>query len=103
MADADAQQTSQRASEENIIHDIPLSNYAKSPASIVKKRYIDKISCVRVDPLLIPDEKLSRECLRTVEAVDLVLHLVSQTSFYTTEQFKNFKACKPTTKWFTVS
>lgn len=92
MAAAHAEQKSQSASEEEIIHDIPLSNYAKSLASTVKRRYIDKISCIGVDPLLIPDEKLSTECLPAVESVDLVSYLVLQTSFYTKEQFKNFKS-----------
>ena len=58
----------------------------------MKKRYIDKISCIGVDPLLIPDEKLSTECVPAVEALDFVSYLVLQTSFYTKEQFKNFKS-----------
>ena len=57
----------------------------------MKKRYIDKISCIGVDPLLIPDEKVSMECLPSVEALDLVSYLVLHMSFYTNEQFKNFK------------
>ena len=92
MAAAYAEQPSQNALEKGIIHEIPLSNYAKSLDSIVKKRYIDKISCIGVDPLLIPDEKSSTECLPPVEAVDLISYLVLQMSFYTKEQFKNFKS-----------
>ena len=92
MSVAHAEHASQNASEKEIIHEIPLSNYAKSLASVVQKRYIDKISCIGVDPLLIPDEKLSTECLPPVEAVDLVSYLVLQTSFYTKDQFKNFKS-----------
>ena len=49
MAAARAKQPSRNALEKGIIHEIPLSNYAKSLDSIVKKRYIDKISCIGVD------------------------------------------------------
>ena len=76
MVAAHAEQPSQNALEKEVIHEIPLSNYAKSLESIVKKRHIDKISCIGVDPLLIPDEKLSTECLPPVEAVDFVSYLV---------------------------
>ena len=91
MAAAYAEQPSRNALEKGIIHEIPLLNYAKSLDSIVKKHHIDKISCIGVD-LLILDEKLSTKCLHPVEAFDLVLNLVLQTSFYTKEQFKNFKS-----------
>ena len=91
MAAAYAEQPSRNALEKGIIHEIPLLNYAKSLDSIVKKHHIDKISCIGVD-LHILDEKLSTKCLHPVEAFDLVLNLVLQTSFYTKEQFKNFKS-----------
>ena len=58
----------------------------------VRKLYIDKISVIGVDPLLIPEVKLSTDCLPPVEAVDLVSFLVLETSFYTKDQLKNFKS-----------
>ena len=75
-----------------IVNEIPLSEYANSLESHVRKRYIEKISVIGVDPLFIPEEKLTTECLPPVEAADLVSFLVLETSFYTRDQFKNFRS-----------
>ena len=42
MAATHMEQPSRNALEKGIIYEIPLSNYAKSLESIVKKHYIDK-------------------------------------------------------------
>ena len=68
-----------------------MSEYAKSLESLVRKRYIEKISVIGMDPLFIPEEKLSTKCLSPVEAADLVSYLVLEMSFYTKDQLKNFK------------
>ena len=86
-------------SNKEVINEIPLSEYAKSLDNVVKKRYTEKISVIGVDPVLIPEEQLSAECFPPVEATDLVSYLVLETSFYTKEQFKNFEAYKPLTRW----
>ena len=69
-----------------------LSNYAEKLEGKVKQRYLEKISEVGVDPLLIPDHKLDPECLPPIEASDLLSYLVLDTSYYTNEQFKAFKS-----------
>ncbi|XP_022807132.1 uncharacterized protein LOC111344187 isoform X1 [Stylophora pistillata] len=91
MATSHAEQNVNSESEKGIIHEIPLSEYAKSLDSAVRKRYIEKISVIGIDPLFIPEEKLSTECLPRVEPLDLVSYLVLETSFYTKDQFKNFR------------
>ena len=52
---------------------VMLSEYAEKLDGNVKKRYVEKISEVGVDPLLIPDHKLDLD-----------------TSYYTNKQFKAF-------------
>ena len=49
-----------------------------------------KISSIRIDPFLIPTQKLQAECLPPVEACDLLSYLVLDTSYYTNLQFKAF-------------
>ena len=69
-----------------------LSNYAEKLEGKVKQRYLEKISEVGVDPLLIPDHKLDPECLPPIEASDLLSYLALDTSYYTNKQFKAFKS-----------
>ena len=92
MAANEAKRDVKGESENGIIHEIPLSEYAKSLGSIVRKRYIEKISVIGVDPLLIPEDNLNTDCMPPVEAADLVSYLVLDTSFYTKDQFKNFRS-----------
>ena len=69
-----------------------LSSYAEKLEGIDKRRYIDKISVIGMDPLEIPLQKFATECrLPPVEACDILLYLVLETSFYTKEQFQNFQ------------
>ena len=79
---------------------VMLSEYAEKLDGNVKKRYVEKISEVGVDPLLIPDHKLDPECLPPIEASDLLSYLVLDTSYYTNKQFKAYKL---TTRWCLVS
>ena len=83
-----------------------LSEYAEKLDGNVKKRYMEKISEVGVDPLLIPDHKLDTECLPPIEASDLLSYLVLDTSYYRNKQFKAFRslqAYKLKTRWCLVS
>ena len=69
-----------------------LSEYAKTLESHIKKRYVEKISLVGIDPSSIPSEEYDPECLPRIEATDLVSYLVLETSYYTKQQFKAFKS-----------
>ena len=55
-------------------------------------RYLEKISAVGIDPLLIPQEKRDPNCLPPIEASDLLSYLVLETSYYTKAQFKAFRS-----------
>ena len=58
----------------------------------MKRRYLEKVAVIAVDPITIPDEHFSSECLPPVEATDLLSYLVLETSFYTKQQFKAYKS-----------
>ena len=68
------------------------SEYANTLDPLVKKRYIQKIACIGVDPFLISCQKYDEECLPPTESIDLVSYLVLETSHYTKEQFKAFQS-----------
>ena len=67
-----------------------LSEYAKQLDLYVRKRYLQKISVIGIDLVLIPEEKLEPECLPPVEAADLLSFLVLETS-YNLKLLKAFK------------
>ena len=69
-----------------------LSEYANTLDPLVKKRYMQKIACIGVDPFLISCQKYYAECLPPTESIDLVSYLVLETSHYNKEQFKAFKS-----------
>ena len=69
-----------------------LSEYAKGLETHNKRRYLQKISLVRVDPASIPSDQFDPECLLSIEATDLVSYLVLETSYYTKQQFKCYKS-----------
>jgi len=69
-----------------------LSEYAKSLDAHVKRRYLEKISVIRLDPATVPNEQLNPECLPPIEATDLLSYLVLDTSYYTKQQFKAYKS-----------
>ena len=54
-----------------------LSNYSTNLEGKVKYRYLDKISEIGIDPLLITAKKLSEECLPPVESMDSVVQPTS--------------------------
>ena len=68
------------------------SAYGDSLQGNTKRRYIEKISVIGLNPFLIPQEKCTPECLPPVESCDLLSYLVLDMSFYTKEQFKNFRS-----------
>ena len=69
---------------------IPLSEYANKLEPKVKKRYVEKISVIGIDPVLI--EGNEPDCLPPVESTDLLFYLVLETSYYTKQQFKAFRS-----------
>ena len=62
---------------------IPLSEYAKKLELRVKQRYMEKISAIGIDPVLIESKNFEPDCLPPVECTDLLFYLVLETSFYT--------------------
>ena len=71
-----------------------LSSYAANLSKEAKDRYVSKISIINgADPFLgvITEAEATSE-LPPVEASDLVLYLVLQTSFITSAQFKAHKS-----------
>lgn len=69
-----------------------LSAYGESLESHTKRRYVEKIFVIGIDPFIIPQQKYTPECLPPVESCDLLSYLVLETSFYTKEQFKNIRS-----------
>lgn len=57
-----------------------------------KEKICGENSSIGIDPFLIPPENWTPECLPPVESCDLLSYLVLDTSFYTKEQFKNFRS-----------
>ena len=72
-------------SSENISEkaSIPLSVYANKLEPEVKKRYLEKISAIGIDPVLIECKNFQPDCLPPVESTDLLFYLVLETSYYT--------------------
>ena len=58
----------------------------------MKKRYLEKISCVGIDPVLIPDKTYDPEYLPPVESMDLLSFSVLDTSYYSKDQFKDYRS-----------
>ena len=69
-----------------------LSEYGTALESHVKLRYLKKISVLGIDPFIIPCEEFNPECLPPIEQSDLFGYLVLQTSYYTNDQFKNYRS-----------
>ena len=69
-----------------------LSEYARALDEQVKRRYLEKISAVGVDPVSIRSEQFDPLCVLLIEATDLLGYLVLETSFYTRQQFKADKS-----------
>ena len=89
----DLSQQNEKDDIEKLSRKIPvLSEYATSLESHVKLRYLQKISVVGIDPINIPCGQFHPECLPPIEQFDLFGYLVLQTSYYTSDQFKNYKS-----------
>ena len=68
------------------------SDYANKLEPGVKKRYCEKISCIGIDPFLIPDKTCDTNCLPPVGSIDVLSFLVLETSYYSKEMFKAYRS-----------
>ena len=58
----------------NLSRHVGVSDYANTLAPHVKKKsYLEKMSCVGIDPVLIPDKTYDPECLSPVESMSFLL------------------------------
>lgn len=69
-----------------------MSVYANKLEEKVKKRYVEKISAIGIDPVLIEGKNFEPDRLPPVESTDLLVYLVLETSYYTKQQFKAFRS-----------
>lgn len=69
---------------------IPLSDYANRLENKVKLRYLEKMSAIGIDPVLMEGKNFEPDCLPPVELTKLLFYLVLETSFYSKQQFKAF-------------
>ena len=78
-----------------------ISEYVKSLDEHAKRRYLQKISVIGVNPAVLnAGVNLDAECLPSIESTDIFSYLVLGTSFYTKEQLKNFNSLE-THEWLT--
>ena len=55
---------------------LPLSEYAKGLDSEVKTKYLQKIQCVGIDPVLLKGKAFEPDCLPPMESTDILCYLV---------------------------
>ena len=58
-------------------------DYANRLENKVKQRYLEKISAIGIDPVLMEGKNFETDCLPVVESPDLLFYIVLETSFYT--------------------
>ena len=80
------------SSDSKDVPSIKLSDYGKRLEPHVKCRYLEKIAAIGTDPVFYVDANLDPECLPPIEAIDVFSYLVLSTSYYTLQQFRNFKS-----------
>ena len=77
---------------QDLLASITLSDSAEKLDSVVKRRYLEKIQCVGIDPVLIQGKNFDSDSLPPVESADILCYLVLETSYYTKEKFKNYQS-----------
>ena len=75
-----------------IEENIALGDYARGLVISDKRRYLEKISVIKVDPYCIPFAELNKDNLPPVQYVDVFNYLVLGKSFCTSQKFKAFKS-----------
>ena len=79
---------------------LPISEYVKKLEPRVKLRYLEKISVIGIDPVLIEGKHFEPDCLPPVESTDLLCYLVLETSFTPSNSLKLSKALKLIIRWY---
>ena len=76
---------SESSSEDNsnVAYSFPISENAKKLDLPIRDRYLQKISTIGIDPVLIEGKHFQPDCLPPVESTDILCYLVLETSFYT--------------------
>ena len=69
---------------------LPLSDYAQKLDPAVIQRYLEKVSVIGIDLVLIEGKHFEPDCLPPVESTDLLFYLVLETSHYTKEHVQSF-------------
>ena len=77
-----------------------LTDYASILDPHVKKRYLEKISCVGIDPVLIPDKTYDQECLPPVKSMDLLSFLCLTRVITVRTNLRLIEVCSLITNWF---
>ena len=67
-------------------YSIPISEYAKRLDLPVRDRYLQKISTIAIDPVLVEGKELGGGLFVSCESTDILCYLVLETSFYTRQQ-----------------
>lgn len=71
----DSSKSERKSSEDSDkISSFPLSDYAKLEPR-VKRRYLDKISAIRIDLVLVNSMHFEPDCLPPVESADLFFYI----------------------------
>ena len=73
----------------------PLSEFANKLEPRARQRYLEKISAIGIDPVLIESKNFEPDCLAPAESTDLLFYLALETSFYAQQQFKAFRSLEP--------
>ena len=74
---------------------IPLSVYANKLEEKVKKRYVEKISAIGIDPVLIEGKNFEPDCLPPVESTLFWRRVIIRNS-----NLKHFETYKRTIRWY---
>ena len=76
-----------------------LSEYANTLDPLVKKRYMQKIAYIGVDPFLASYQNYDAECLPPTESIDLVSYLVLKPATIVRNNLKSLKVFQHITSW----
>ena len=88
----DVSKCEQKLDEKPHLSCLPISDYAKKLEPLIMQRYLEKISAIGIDPVLIEGKHFEADSLPPVESTDLLFYLVLETIFYKQQQFKAFRS-----------
>lgn len=58
----------------DVILSFPISEYAKKLEPWIKQRYLEKLSAIGIDPVMIEGKHFEPDCLPPVESTDLLFY-----------------------------